>query len=52
MPEGSEVPDQTGIPEKSDRPESTMSTHLVLQTPLNEEKSLKRKLRLFSLIME
>ena len=43
--EESKAPDQSDIPEqleKTDRPRATMSTPPVLQTPLNEEKSLKR----------
>jgi len=36
------VPDETDIPKKLDKPETTMRNHVVLQTPLNEEKVLKR----------
>lgn len=41
-PNQSNMPDQSDIPEKSDRLETTMSTPPVVQTPLNEEKCLKR----------
>jgi len=36
--------EQSDIPEKSNRLETTMSTPSVVQTPLNEEKSLKRNM--------
>lgn len=44
LDEGSflQVPGESSRPDKSDRPETTMITPPVIQTPLNEEKGLKR----------